>query len=150
MIALFLAHAVLGLLILLTLSVDGFTGNEVQRKIVQDCPSAPNCVSSLSKDSLHAIDPLHIKLSPDEAFECLKRIVKNEKRSTIITEEEDYVHAEFRTLLGFVDDVEFSLDRGNRVVHMRSASRVGYWDLGVNRRRIEEIRSQFLKKSSEL
>jgi uncharacterized protein (DUF1499 family) len=54
--------------------------------------------------------------------------------------------AESRTLLGFVDDVQFSPDRENRVVHMRSASRVGYRDLGVNRRRLEKMRSQFLKK----
>jgi uncharacterized protein (DUF1499 family) len=150
MIAPFLMPPVLGLLLLLLLSVDGFAGNEGQRKDVQDCPSSPNCVSSLSKDYRHFIDPLHFKDSPDEAFERLKQIVKDEKRSTIIAEERDYVHAEFRTVLGFVDDVEFSLDRENRVVHMRSASKVGYWDLGVNRRRLEEIRSQFLKKCRKL
>jgi uncharacterized protein (DUF1499 family) len=149
MIPQFVLPPVAGLLILLLLSVDGFAGYERQRKDVQDCPSSPNCVSSLSKDSRHLIDPLHFKDSSDEAFECLKQIVKDEKRSTIITEERDYVHAEFRTLLGFVDDVEFSLDHENRVIHMRSASRVGYWDLGVNRRRLEEIRSKYLKKCSK-
>ena len=142
-------NSIVGLLILLFLSVDGFTGNEGQRKNLKDCPSSPNCVSSLSKDSPHLIDPLQFKDSPDEAFECLKQIVKDEKRSTIITEEGHYLHAEFRTLLGFVDDVEFCLDRENRVIHMRSASRVGYWDLGVNRGRLEGIRSKYLKKCSK-
>ncbi len=150
MIAPFLMPPVIGLLILLLLSVDGFAGNEGQRKDVQDCPSSPNCVSSLSKDSRHFIDPLHFKDSPDEAFKCLKQIVKDEKRSVIITEEKEYRHTEFRTVLGFVDDVEFSLDRENRVIHMRSASRVGYWDLGVNRRRLEDMKSRFLKECSKL
>jgi uncharacterized protein (DUF1499 family) len=143
MIPQFVLPPVVGLLILLFLSVDGFTGNEGQRKNVQDCPSSPNCVSSLSKDSRHIIDPLQFKDSPDEVFECLKQIVKGKKRSTIITEEGHYLDAEFRTLLGFVDDVEFSLDPENRVIHMRSASRVGYWDLGVNKRRLEGIKSKY-------
>jgi uncharacterized protein (DUF1499 family) len=150
MIAPFVMPVIVGLLILLTLSVDGFAGNEGPRKYIRDCPSSPNCVSSLSKDPHHVIDPLYCTSFPDEAFGCLKQIVKDDKRSKIIAEEGDYVHAEFRTLLGFVDDVEFSLDRENRVIHMRSASRVGYWDLGMNRRRLEEIRSEFLKKCRKL
>ena len=53
------------------------------------------------------------------------------------------VRAEFRTRLGFVDDVEFRIDEAARGIHVRSASRKGYWDLGVNRRRVEAIREAF-------
>jgi uncharacterized protein (DUF1499 family) len=53
---------------------------------------------------------------------------------------------EFRTSLGFVDDVEFYVDGSQKVIHLRSASRVGYWDLGVNRKRMESIRTEFERK----
>ena len=67
-----------------------------------------------------------------------------EPRITIVREEEGYMHAEARSLLfRFVDDVEFLLDADNRLIHVRSASRTGYSDLGVNRRRVERIRTAF-------
>ncbi|MHC1729554.1 MAG: DUF1499 domain-containing protein [Syntrophobacteraceae bacterium] len=108
-----------------------------------ECPDSPNCVSSLSKEKSHWIAPLAFDASPDEAFPCLKDIIRQTQRVTIVVDEEGYVRAEFRTSLGFVDDVEFELDRGNRKILMRSASRAGYWDLGVNRRRLETIRAAF-------
>jgi uncharacterized protein (DUF1499 family) len=89
------------------------------------------------------IAPLAFSTSPDEAFHCLEQIVRQMKRTAIVVAEEGYIHAEFRTILGFVDDVEFQVDRGNRTVLMRSASRVGYWDIGANRRRLEAIRAAF-------
>jgi uncharacterized protein (DUF1499 family) len=55
----------------------------------------------------------------------------------------DLVRAEFRSRLGFVDDVEFRIDEAAGRIHVRSASRKGYWDLGVNRRRVETIREAF-------
>ena len=67
------------------------------------------------------------------------------QRSTIVMEDKDYLHAEFRSaLIGFVDDVEFLVD--DKVIHVRSASRVGYGDHDVNRKRVEEIYSQVRKK----
>jgi uncharacterized protein (DUF1499 family) len=66
------------------------------------------------------------------------------KRVRIVTAEECYLHAEFTSaLFRFVDDVEFLLDDGTKTIHVRSASRVGYSDLGVNRRRVEAIRYRF-------
>ena len=75
---------------------------------------------------------------------AILRIIENTKRTTIITKREDYLHVEYRTRLGFVDDVEFHLDRESRTVHFRSASRVGYSDLGVNRKRMEEFTNSYL------
>ena len=71
------------------------------------------------------------------------------KRSRIITASPDYLHAEFRTILGFVDDVELYIDDEQHLIHMRSASRLGYWDFGVNRRRLEAIRVEFDRLGSK-
>jgi uncharacterized protein (DUF1499 family) len=65
-------------------------------------------------------------------------------RATIVTAEPEYIYAEFRSrLLSFVDDVEFYLDDSAKLIHFRSASRLGRGDLGVNRQRMEEIRQRF-------
>jgi uncharacterized protein (DUF1499 family) len=104
------------------------------------CPSSPNCVSSQSEDEKHKIDPIIFNSTPAEALERLKKVVQGMKRTTLVRETPDYLHVEFRTLLGFVDDVEFYLDESQNVIHLRSASRIGYWDLGVNRKRMESIR----------
>lgn len=102
------------------------------------CPNTPNCVSSQSSDPEHAIEPL-----PYAQIADLKRVVKNMERTTIIEETENYLYAEFKSkLMGFVDDVEFHKDDINQVIHVRSASRLGKSDLGVNRKRVEAIRQQ--------
>ncbi len=110
------------------------------------CPSSPNCVSSLSADEGHFIEPLRYTSSPDDAMNRLRKIIMTMKRATIVTDVEGYMHAEFRTLLGFVDDAQFLLDRENGVIHVRSASRTGYWDIGVNRSRIESIRERVIRE----
>jgi uncharacterized protein (DUF1499 family) len=113
------------------------------------CPDSPNCVSSQSADPRHAIDPLRYAGTAEKARELLIEAVSGMKRARIVAAEERYIHAEFTSaLFRFVDDVEFLLDSETKTIHVRSASRVGYSDLGVNRRRVEEIRSRFdtLKK----
>ncbi len=102
------------------------------------CPGTPNCVCSQSEDSQFKIEPL-----PPISIADLKTIVANMERTTIIEETDNYLYAEFKSkLMGYVDDVEFYLDSDANVIHVRSASRLGKSDLGVNRKRIEEIRSQ--------
>jgi len=74
----------------------------------------------------------------------LKKIILGMERTSIIEETDNYLYAEFKSAgMGFVDDVEFSIDAEKKVIHVRSASRVGYSDLGVNRKRIEAIRLEF-------
>jgi uncharacterized protein (DUF1499 family) len=108
------------------------------------CPDSPNCVSSQSADPRHAIDPLRYEGTVGKARELLIEAVSGMKRARMTVVEERYLQAEFTSaLLRFVDDVEFLLDDGAKTIHVRSASRVGYSDLGVNRRRVEEIRSRF-------
>jgi uncharacterized protein (DUF1499 family) len=108
------------------------------------CPDSPNCVSSQSADPRHAIDPLRYEGTAQKARERLVKAISGMKRARIVMAEERYIHAEFTSaFFRFVDDVEFLLDDGTRTIHVRSASRVGYSDFGVNRRRVEEIRSRF-------
>jgi uncharacterized protein (DUF1499 family) len=108
------------------------------------CPTSPNCVSSLSEDKSHYVEPLKFRGTPEEAREKLIAIIHSMKRAEIITAEIDYIHATFKSaLFGFVDDVEFSFDDQRKVIDVKSASRTGYSDLGVNRKRVEEIRKKF-------
>ncbi len=77
----------------------------------------------------------------------MKAIIGGLPRTKLIEEEDGYLHYEFTSLLlRFVDDVEFLFDEGSKAIHFRSASRVGYGDFGVNRRRVEDIRSQIQGK----
>lgn len=106
------------------------------------CPASPNCVSSQSREEGHRIAPLGFSGDPDAAFTRLKQILGGRSDTTVIEEKGDYLRVELRTPL-FVDDGEFLLDRSASVIHVRSASRLGYSDLGKNRSRMEEIRGQF-------
>lgn len=109
---------------------------------LSSCPSSPNCVSTLAKDERHAIAPLRYRKSRAEAKEALKEVLRSLPRTKLVEEDESYLHYEFTSLImRFVDDVEFLFDDETKTVHFRSASRTGYGDLGVNRKRMEEIRS---------
>jgi uncharacterized protein (DUF1499 family) len=109
--------------------------------ILAPCPSTPNCVSSQATDPRHRIEPLPYTGSPAEALARLAGIVGLLPRATVIARSDGYLHADFTSLLfRFVDDVEFLVDDRAKVIHVRSASQMGYSDLGVNRTRIEEIR----------
>ena len=108
------------------------------------CPSTPNCVSSQSLDSAHRVQPLHYESSGEEAWRRLRQVVLSLPRSRIVDDAAGYMRVEFRSaVLQFVDDVELLLDDAAKTIQIRSASRTGYWDMGVNRRRVERIRSQF-------
>jgi uncharacterized protein (DUF1499 family) len=111
---------------------------------MKPCPDSPNCVSSQSTDEEHQIDSFTLESSAGEALAKLKEIIQALERTTIIEETDDYLYAEFKSAtMGYVDDVEFYIDRENKMIHVRSASRVGYGDFGVNRERIEAIRAAF-------
>jgi uncharacterized protein (DUF1499 family) len=103
------------------------------------CPKSPNCVSSQSSDPQHKIEALSFLGSREQTMEALLEVVRKMKRTTVISQRDDYLHVEYRTKMGFVDDAEFYLDESSATVHFRSASRVGYSDLGVNRKRMEEF-----------
>ncbi|WP_036479809.1 DUF1499 domain-containing protein [Myxosarcina sp. GI1] len=102
------------------------------------CPDTPNCVNSQSDEKPAKIDPL-----PLASISEIKQVVESMDKTTIVEETDNYLYAEFQSkLMGFVDDVEFYRDEAANVVHVRSASRLGKSDLGVNRKRVEEIRAK--------
>ncbi|WP_455379630.1 DUF1499 domain-containing protein [Petrachloros mirabilis] len=108
------------------------------------CPSSPNCVSTQASptDERHSIAPFRYRQSRVEAKEALKAMIASLSRMKLVEEDEAYLHYEFTSLLlRFVDDVEFVFDEETKTIHFRSASRTGYGDLGVNRRRMEKMRS---------
>ena len=108
------------------------------------CPSSPNCVSSQSTDREHVVEPLSFLGTVTEAHAGIKRIILSMKRARIITETDSYIHAEFTSaVFRFIDDVEFQIDKGAKIIHVRSASRLGHSDHGVNRKRIEDIRARW-------
>jgi uncharacterized protein (DUF1499 family) len=110
------------------------------------CPNSPNCVSSQAPESDHEhyIAPFRFSGNPATAWQRLMAAMLAEKRVSIIVEQGNYLHVEMRSLMfRFVDDVEFSLAASAGLIHVRSASRVGYSDFGVNRKRVERIRAAF-------
>jgi uncharacterized protein (DUF1499 family) len=107
------------------------------------CPGTPNCVSSQATDAEHQVDAIAYSTSAAEALTKLKSVVTSMERAEVIEESSNYLYAEFTSaLMGYVDDVEFYVDDAAKVIHVRSASRLGQSDLGVNRKRVEEIRAK--------
>ena len=116
----------------------------VKEGLLAPCPATPNCVSSQSADKEHAIAPLHYRENATDMIAELKKVILTMKRAEIVVSTDSYLHAEFTSaLFRFVDDVEFLCDDRARLIHMRSASRVGRFDYGVNRKRVEEIRQRW-------
>lgn len=111
----------------------------VQQGQLTPCPITPNCVSSQETDVEHYIEPL---VTQGESIAKLKELISQQPRTRIITASDNYLYAQFTSQwLGFVDDVEFYLNPSQPdVIEVRSASRLGESDLGVNRQRIETLR----------
>lgn len=115
-------------------------------KKLPPCPNSPNCVSSQAADKEHYIAPFKISVNTDEAWAALKQALLGQSRTVIIEETEDTLHAQATSLLfRFVDDINVIIDADAGLMHVRSASRVGYGDFGVNRKRVEALRLQLQK-----
>ncbi len=106
-----------------------------------NCPASPNCVVSQGADAEHAIAPITYHIDRTEARKTLLKVLGVIKRTEVVEQTDNYIHATNEIpIFKFVDDVEFYLPETESVIHVRSASRIGDWDLGVNRRRVEQIR----------
>lgn len=114
---------------------------------LKTCPSSPNCVCSFDSDAEHSIKPIQVNGTAEESRNKLLKILANTNRAEVTLNEGLYIRAEFVSrIFRFVDDVEFLLvenSSNETLIHVRSASRLGYSDLGANRKRIEQIRDQF-------
>jgi uncharacterized protein (DUF1499 family) len=110
-------------------------GLGVRAGALAPCPDSPNCVCSCEIRDSHAVAPVTGTLND------VRRALSGMPRVNIVSDADGYLHAEFTTrLMRYVDDVEFLEDSAAGVVHIRSASRVGHSDLGLNRKRVEAIR----------
>jgi uncharacterized protein (DUF1499 family) len=125
-----------------------FSGSRPERLGVADGRLQPvrehlsNAVSSVATSETHRIDPLDASPDPEAAFERLRTVMAGWPGATLVETRPGYLYAECRTRwMGFVDDVEFLLDARSRVIHVRSASRLGRSDFGTNRARVEAIRA---------
>ncbi len=108
------------------------------------CPDTPNCVSTRARTPQHAIEPIPFTGSVEQVMQQLRSVVESQPGATIVTAGGSYLYAEFKSrILRFVDDVEFFVDEGEQAIHFRSSSRVGYSDLGADRRRMETLRTLF-------
>ena len=116
----------------------------VRNGLLKSALPSPNAVNSQATGGYHQIAPLRYNGTAEPAMAALKSVIESTPRTSIVEERADYIYAEFTSMLiGYVDDVEFYFPPDEQVIHVRSASRLGYSDLGVNRKRIEDIRAKF-------
>jgi len=136
-----IAAALLGVLPIFSCSGKRPSGIGVSGSMLAPCPSSPNCVSSDAPDAAHRVSAFALTAAPDESWRIIRKEVAALPRVTITEETDDYIHAECASaLFGFVDDLELHLRKSAGLVAVRSASRIGYYDFGVNRRRVERLR----------
>lgn len=116
------------------------TGDPVK---LNPCGDKPNCVSSQDDRAEFNVPPLALKNTPEATIAQAKALIEQNPRARIVEEKGLYLRAEYRSrFFGFVDDVELLIDPERKHLEFRSESRVGYSDLGVNRKRIEALREQ--------
>ena len=108
--------------------------------------SSPNSVSTQTDSEEHRILPFEFDGSSADAMACLRIVVLQDGNAVIIEQQDNYLYVEFRSrFFRFIDDVEFHVDGNDGQVHFRSASRTGYSDLGINRSRMERLRTEFVR-----
>jgi uncharacterized protein (DUF1499 family) len=119
--------------------------------VLAPCPASPNCVSSdaPADDAEHRVEPFALAAAPEAAFSAARESVLALPRTTVVDEGEGYLHAECRSAwLGFVDDLELHLRPDAGIIAVRSASRTGWSDLGVNRKRVETLREALRERGA--
>lgn len=105
------------------------------------CPESPNCVSTESSNDRQKIDVFRLKGDFSKNWLEIQRIVAALPRSYIVEADKTYIHATFKSrVFGFIDDLELLLNPSSGIISIRSAAQTGYWDFGVNRRRVADLR----------
>ncbi len=141
----------LGSLMLFTI-LWGCSGNPAERHNSEspgflDCPDTPNCVSSLAKNTKYRVEPFKLKKDPETSWDMVQKTVGSLPRTKVVSADNRDIHAECKSMIfRFVDDVMLHLTPSNGIIHIRSASRTGYFDLGVNRDRVENLRKKLQQK----
>jgi uncharacterized protein (DUF1499 family) len=140
-----LISIIVGLIVVLSSSLifaaSAFAAIGIENNHLAPCPSSPNCVVSQDGDEEHSIEPIAYRGDRTTAKETLLKVLSVVPRTEVIEDTGNYIHTESTSrIFKFVDDAEFYFPEGENIIQVRSASRVGESDLGVNRRRIEQIR----------
>lgn len=122
------------------------TLNDPLEWIQSSCPQSPNCVSTMLPEvDKHFISPLPFKINFQHSKQVILDILKEDAAIKNIELQEKLIYVQYIIpVFGFVDDVVFYFDQNTKEIHFRSASRIGYWDLGVNRRRMKKITKRYL------
>lgn len=108
------------------------------------CSSAPHCVSSQAPaGSSQHVAPFVFETDQSAARQALLATLAGEDNATVMDSGADFIHATFKSTLGFVDDVSFLIRPDDHIIDVKSSSRIGYDDFGVNRRRVERLRKAF-------
>lgn len=142
----------IGSLMLVTI-LWGCSGNPAERHNSEssgflDCPDTPNCVSSLAKNPKYRVEPFKLKKDPETSWDIVHKTVGSLSRTKIVSANKSDIHAECRSMIfRFVDDLTLHLTPSNGIIHIRSASRIGHSDFGVNRRRVENLRKKLQQKA---
>jgi uncharacterized protein (DUF1499 family) len=113
---------------------------------LEACPASPNCVNSRAEDERHRIEPISLTFDGSQAWQAVVARVRDDSKATVVVQSDYYLLAEYRsTVFAFIDDLQLLLRDDRTTVDVRSASRFGYWDWGVNRSRVEELRDSLRK-----
>ena len=114
-------------------------------------PDSPNCVSTQTEDAAKKLEPVPFDTTAEQAVTAIEQSLSGLPRTTVVKKTLKYLHAENSSLIfRFVDDIEFQIDEENKLVHFRSASRVGHSDLGANRKRMSQVRATLVKRLHRL
>ncbi len=107
---------------------------------LQPCPKSPNCVCCCHNDKEHYIAPL--PYTSKNTLDQIQAYLSQHYNAQVVQRTPDYMHIVITTpTMHYKDDLEFAVDRQKGIVKVRSASRIGYSDAGVNRARIEALRA---------
>lgn len=133
------------LVILCTISLVSCTSHTYEENStmsLKPCPKSPNCVcSEHPDDSKHYIEPIPLSVTTTEAVKNIISAIES-TGGKVKSQSENYIHATYTSkIMRFVDDVEFRIDEDNAKIHIRSASRLGYSDFGVNKKRVNAIKA---------
>ncbi len=124
------------------MTITPLNSHAASNTLLPACKSSPNCVSSQAEDAEHLVAPFKLVVNPEIAWEKLRLSLLAEGM-LIVHDSNQSLHAEATSkIFRFVDDIHAILDTQAKLIHIYSASRVGYSDFGVNRKRVETIRQQ--------
>ena len=123
------------------------SGLGVTEGLLRPCPDSPNCVSTTANDTPHQVAPFELAIAPAVAWPAVQAAVAAIPRCRVVTATDDYLHAEVSSaVFGFVDDIEVYLPVDGSALMVRSASRLGHSDFGVNRKRVEALRDALVER----